>query len=155
MLFAYDINLFLSADTWDNLFDTCNAELSSIHRWFILNKLTINRAKTHYVVFQNARMKLPENDRHVLMLGDYVIERKNSSKFLGVTLDKNLNWTLHVQDVCRKVAKFIPMLCRVRQYIDGVAVKMIYYSLIYPLITYCNSLWGNCAASHIRPLIVL
>ena len=42
-----------------------------------------------------------------------------------------------------------------RQYIDDVAVKMIYYSLIYPLMTYCNSLWGNCAASHIRPLIVL
>ena len=91
VLFADDTNLFLSADTWDNLFDTCNAELSSIHRWFILNKLTINRAKTHYVVFQNARRKLPENDRHVLRLGDYVIERKNSTKFLGVTLDKNLN----------------------------------------------------------------
>ena len=27
--------------------------------------------------------------------------------------------------------------------------------MIYPLITYCSSLWGNCAASHIRPLIVL
>ena len=84
-----------------------------------------------------------------------MIERKNSTKFLGVTLDKNLNWTLHVQDVCRKVAKFIPILCRVRQYIDDAAVKMIYYSLIYPLMTYCNSLWGNCAASHIKPLIVL
>ena len=60
----------------------------------------------------------------------------------------------HIRDVCRKVAKFIPILCRVRQYID-VAVKMIYYSLIYPLIAYCSSLWGNCAASHIRPLIVL
>ena len=89
VLFVDDTNLFLSADTWDNLFDTCNAELSSIHRWFILNKLTINRAKTHYVVFQNAHRKLPENDRHVLRLGDYVIERKNSTKFLGVTLDKN------------------------------------------------------------------
>ena len=155
VLFVDDTNLFLSADTWDNLFDTCNAELSNIHRWFILNKLTINMAKTHYVVFQNAHRKLPENDRHVLRLGDYVIERKNSTKFLGVTLDKNLNWTLHVQDVRRKVAKFIPILCRVRQYIDDVAVKMIYYSLIYPLMTYCNSLWGNCAASHIRPLIVL
>ena len=156
VLFADDTNLFLSADTWDNnLCDTCNAELSSKHRWFILNKLTINRAKTHYVEFQNARRKLPENDRNVLRLGGYVIERKTSTKFLGVTLDKNLNWTLHVQDVCRKVAKFIPILCRVRQYIDDVAVKMIYYSLIYPLMTYCNSLWGNCATSHIIPLIVL
>ena len=93
--------------------------------------------------------------KRTLRLGDYVIERKNSTKFLGVTLDKNLNWLPHVRNVCRKVAKFIPILCTVRQYIDDVAVKMIYYSPIYPLITYCSSLWGNCAASHIRPLIVL
>ena len=58
---------------------------------FLLTKLTINKVKTHYVVFQNAHWKLLENDRHVLRLGDYVIERKNSTKFLGVTLDNNLN----------------------------------------------------------------
>ena len=84
VLFADDTNLFLFGESCDNLFDKCNVELSNIHRWFVLNKLTINKAKTHYVVFQNAHRKLPENDRHVLRLGDYVIERKNSIKFLGV-----------------------------------------------------------------------
>ena len=58
VLFADETNLFLSGDSCDNSFDTCNVEVSNIHRWFILNKLTINKAKTHYVVFQNADRKL-------------------------------------------------------------------------------------------------
>ena len=74
VFFADDTNIFFSADSCDDLFGTCNVELSNIQRWFNLNKLTINKAKTHYVVFQNAHRKLPENDRHVLRLGDYVIE---------------------------------------------------------------------------------
>ena len=113
VLFADDTNLFLSADSCDNLFDTCNLELSTIHRWFILNELTINKAKTHYIVFQTAHMKLPENDRHILRLGDYVIEMKNSTKFLRVTLDKNLNWMPHVRDVCRNWYQSIFSFCAV------------------------------------------
>ena len=115
VLFADATNLFLSADNCDNLFDTCNLELSTIHRWFILNKLTINKAKTHYVVFQTAHRKLPENDRHILRLRDYVIERKNnySTKFLRVTLDKNLNWMPHVRDVCRNWYQSLFPFCAV------------------------------------------
>ena len=54
-----------------------------------------------------------------------------STKFLGATLDEYLNSMLHVRDDCWKVAKFIPILCSVRQYIDDVAVNPLLHEFFF------------------------
>ena len=51
LLFADDTTLQLSGSNLSNLYDRVNLNLRKIEIWFYANRLTINAAKTKYIVF--------------------------------------------------------------------------------------------------------
>ena len=53
------------------------------------NKLTPNFGKIYFIIFH--RKKLPIEIDPVL-LGDWVVERMQHTKFLSVTVEENLKW---------------------------------------------------------------
>ena len=75
------------------------------------NQLNLNITKTKYTLFQNHSIK---NDMPPLLLENQIIERVHHIKFLGVHIDKNLNWSYHINDVCMKLAEVCGVLYRVR-----------------------------------------
>ncbi len=70
-----------------------------IDRWFNNNKLTINKDKTKYVLLHRKRENLWDWD---LKFSEKLLERVDSIKFLGVTIDECLNWKLHADLVASK-----------------------------------------------------
>ena len=58
VLFADDSNLFCSNNNIRALFETANKELSQINEWFLANKLSLNVAKTNYILFYKLTSKL-------------------------------------------------------------------------------------------------
>ena len=79
-----------------------NQELLKVRSQIISNKLTLNLVKTHYIIFH--RKKLPPG-LQLLTIGETVLERVTSMKFLGIMIQKNLKWNEHVQNVARKIDK--------------------------------------------------
>ena len=59
ILFADDSKLYSSHFDINVLLSRMNEELKKIHTWIIVNKLTVNLVKTHYVIFH--RKRLPSN----------------------------------------------------------------------------------------------
>ena len=57
VLFADDTNVFLSGKDINILIDTIQFELTKLHDWLLANKLTLNIAKTHFMIFHRARHK--------------------------------------------------------------------------------------------------
>jgi len=51
-LFADDATLFYAADTVAHLKRHMNEDLELLRLWFASNKLTVNSAKTHYMLFK-------------------------------------------------------------------------------------------------------
>ena len=49
----------------------------------------------------------------------------------------------------------IGVLSKIRHYANRNILLQLYYSLIYPLLTYGLSIWGNTYSSTLRPLIIL
>ena len=47
------------------------------------------------------------------------------------------------------------MLSKIRYYVNRNILLQLYYSLIYPFLTYGLSIWGNTYSSTLRPLIIL
>ena len=56
-------------------------------------------------------LKLPE-----LKIGNNVIERVTSIKFLGVMIDENISWRDHIKTVENKLSKNIGLLYRANSY---------------------------------------
>ena len=75
-------------------------DLKTISDWFKSNKLTLNADKTICLVFSpKGNTKLDIN----LKLGDFKIPCCSQTKFLGVWLDKNLDWNKHIDVLLGKL----------------------------------------------------
>ena len=106
--FADDTNLFYSSDNLKQLESVMNQELKQIYNYFALNKLSINTAKTNYMLVSSSRCQK-----------DYI-------KYLGVYIDKHLNWQPQIQHINNKLAKNLGILSKLRYYMDLNILKQIY-----------------------------
>ena len=89
VLFADDTSITFHANNVVELETDMNNTLKHLDIWLSLNKLTINLNKTNFIVFNNDKIKL------AIILYNTSIVQKNSIKFLGVTIDTNMNWKIN------------------------------------------------------------
>lgn len=99
----------------------------------------------------------PQNptSRVFLTLDNHIIPLSDTTKFLGVVLDKNLKFNYHVQSLLKKVAFGIHVLIKARPYFPPRIVLSLYYAYIHSHLSYCISSWGNTYATHVEPLQIL
>ena len=79
----------------------------------------------------------------------------HSTKFLGVTLDENLTWTLHIQNISNKVSKAIGIIHRLKNIVPFKTLLILYNILILPFLSYCCIVWGYTYSVHINKLYIL
>lgn len=84
-----------------------------------------------------------------------LLERVNEIKYLGIILDNNLNWKSHINYLKSKAAKGSYILSKLRHYVNLHTLKMVYFSLIHPYLSYCISAWGGATKSTLLPLFRL
>ena len=84
--------------------------------WFEVNQLSINFGKFKHTIFRR-RLKLPR-EMPVIFMSDVHIERVSHYRFLGVLIDKKLNFDQHIQFVVGKISKFILILIKLWNYLD-------------------------------------
>ena len=63
--------------------------------------------------------------------------------FLGVIIDKNLNWKNHLNKVSNKIVRIIGIMNKLKFTLPQNILINIYNSLIIPHINYCIFLWGS------------
>ena len=83
------------------------------------------------------------------------IERKSSTKFLGIIVDNKLNWSAQITYIKNKISKSIGIISKIRQFLDKHTLRNMYFSFIYPYLIYCIETWGNVHDTHLNPLIKL
>jgi hypothetical protein len=76
----------------------------------------------------------------------------SSSKFLGVLIDPNLTWNLHIKHISSKIASGVGILYKCKKLMPRAALLNIYYSLIYSHLYYCCILWGTASKTLLKPL---
>ena len=59
-------------------------------------------------------------------------------KYLGVTLDEQLNFNKHIEIVHGKAVNKLGMLRRFRDFLDRKSSLTLYKSLVLPQISYCD-----------------
>ena len=80
---------------------------------------------------------------HTVKIGDIRIERVHSYKYLGITLDMNLNFKKHLGNCIKSASYKALLLSKVRRYITFEAAIRIYKTMILPLIDYGDILYDG------------
>ena len=125
-----------------------NEELKNIIFWLEVNKLSLNISKTHYIIF--TRQKTVAQNIEIQMK-NAAIDR--DTIFSGVQIDEKLGWKPHIEYVKKKLSKSIGLLKKARQYLPKECLRSLYFTFVYPYLTYCIHVWGKTFSSYLDPLI--
>uniref|UniRef100_A0A3P9KDL8 Reverse transcriptase domain-containing protein n=1 Tax=Oryzias latipes TaxID=8090 RepID=A0A3P9KDL8_ORYLA len=121
------ISLLSVADNPSIYFD----EVKHFNKWCEDHSLLLNTTKTKEIIFDPKGV----TSHRPLAIGSSQIEAVNSIKYLGVWIDNQMKWTVHVDYLCGKLAQRLYFLRRLRLF--GVSSKI--------LITFYNAVLESLA----------
>ena len=151
VLFADDTTLIFQDEDYDNLVSKCNSVLTNFREWTYANRLSLNVDKTFSMLFTNRRIVTRRN----LYFGTELIREQEECVFLGVKIYTKLKFYSHTRSVHSKISKSIGILFKLSTVFPLHILKIMYYSLIYPYLHYCNIIWSGTYQTHIKPLAIL
>ncbi len=141
ILFADDTTLYASHNNLNTLVQSVNNELYNVYCWMNANKLTLNIDKTKYIIHHRKKSVPPHIDS--IKIGNSVIMEEQNVKFLGVVVDRHLTWQSHIQNLTDKMNKQCGILYLTRSCFPTEVLKQLYYSLVYPYLSYCHTIWAT------------
>ena len=150
-LFADDACLTLRHKNPDTLESLINQELNTVNNWMSINKLSVNYTKTNYVIFTKNKSQKQYN----IYMNDKLLESVDEIRYLGVHIDKKLDWKIHINKIKSKLTSASYILSKMRHYADAHTLKLLYYCLAYPYLNYCVTAWCGAPKSILQPLIRL
>ena len=141
--FADDLLLLARGFDADTLRDVTQRSLNAIEEWCLDNDLTISTSKTHSVMFtRKQKWKLARP----LVVHGKNLKLKESTKFLGITLDQKLTWNSHIEKQTQK-AKSVLMMCKTALGptwgFTPATMKWIYTAIVRPMLAYGAPIWIN------------
>ena len=80
---------------------------------------------------------------HNLYIDNTKVDRVFSYKYLGITLDVNLNYNKHLENVIRTISYKSLLLAKVRKYITTEVAIRIYKTMILPVLEYGDILYDG------------
>ena len=72
-------------------------DMDLLSDWYKANQLSLNVNKTALIKFWS------NNTPFNICIGHEIISNSNSAKFLGLVIDENLTWNLHIIQMCNKL----------------------------------------------------
>jgi len=162
ILYADDTNIFIVADSKEEAFIKANKVLELVNQYMLSNLLHINTSKCYFMYFRPnlyarsicSRTEPYDRDAKLFLSGAQV-KQVSSIKFLGVTIDENLNWIPHIENLRNKLILSQGALYRIKDSIPIKLHKTLYHSLFESHLTYGISVWGSQSNSVMEKLFTI
>lgn len=143
-MYADDTNISYCGSNLDDLEQKMNLELINLSNWLNANKLSLNIAKTEFMIIGSRQRLLTQDDVDInISVEGKQINRVNNTKSLGLRIDDSLCWDNHITDISKKISSGINALKRISLFMSKNTVMKVYNGLIEPHFNYCSSVWDG------------
>lgn len=129
-------------------------DLEIVYNWMKKWKLSLNVNKSQAKVFTLTQIQDPPE----LNINNTNIPwnpKDSSIKYLGVNLDKKLNWKIHINtkiaQAHARLALLYPLINR-KSKLKTKCTLLIYKSILRPLLTYGCQVWGTASQTHLKKI---
>ena len=153
-LFADDSTLISSGSDLYELSVSLKSDMTSVSRWTNHNKMSLNPGKTKIMKIYS-QSKFPDLSPIIIEVNNNNVKEITSAILLGVTLDQHLKWDRQINTIYNIINSRLYLLKRIRSYLTFQSRIQLYYSLIYPHLLYCSTVWGNANNDLITCLLKL
>ena len=72
------------------------------------------------------------------------IKQVESHKHLITTLQRNANWTIHIQEMVTKAKKKVDIMRGLTYKLNCKSLERLYTCYICPVLEYANTVWDRC-----------
>ena len=144
-LFADDSNVSFHVTETDQLIPKITQVKEKFHKWAAKNNLFINFDKTATLIFKdgNARKQINETE-HVKF-----------TKFLGVYIDNDLKFDIHIDNLAKKLSSAVFALKKIKPWAGRQEMLNVYFALFQSHLSYGILSWGNLPKIHSNRLLKL
>jgi exonuclease III len=170
-LFADDGSCLARNNNLLTLTNYINSELQKIANWFIANKMSVNTAKTKFIIFRNPNKQINEDHAKLYFNSNIIgspdnqnnifpIERIHNNgatknfKLLGILLDEHLTYQYHIDALCVKISKSLYIINRSKNFLPLTCLITLYYSLIHSHLSYCATIYGAATKTRLQKLFI-
>ncbi len=101
-LYADDTVLLFSAKASEEIQVNIQEDLDRAIKWFKVNRLHLNVKKIKWSLL-GTYQKISKAVDITINVGNAPLKQVSEYKYLGMWIDKNLNWNYHVDKMCSKV----------------------------------------------------
>ena len=152
--FADDTFIIYNSKKAKTIETVVNTELKEVIKWLRLNKLSLNAGKTELIFFHSSRHTL-DYDKVFINFNGVRLVPVDYIKYLGMLIDKNLNWKYHVNNLCKQLSRANGVLSKLRYNAPLDICLQVYYSIFFSHLTYGCNLWGLTYDENISKIEVL
>ena len=100
ILFTKDTTLYASHRNTNYLNFMLQEDIENLNSWFIVNKLSLNLQKTSAMLFL-PKQSINNNTNLNLKIDNEPLPIVTQTKFLGITIDNQLIWKEHINNILR------------------------------------------------------
>ena len=133
--------------------DKIQSDISNIEKWSSTWQLRLNNEKCHFL--QLGRKKTEETSYNLTNNTNkslVPISKVSDVKDLGVHIDDNLNFEKQIAECTKKANGILASIKRTIKFINGDTFKLLYKSLVRPILELTGSVWNPYKLKHIRSL---
>ena len=152
--FADDTFIIYNSKKLKTIETVINYELKQVIKWLRLNKLSLNAGKTELIFFHSSSKKIDFSNVFINFNGirltpvDFV-------KYLGMFIDKHLNWNQHIHELSKKLSQANGILSKLRYNAPFEVCIQVYYALFYSNLIYGCNAWGLTSEENIQRIEIL
>ena len=135
--------------------------MANLVQWLRANKIALNSSKTELVLFGTPNTTFQKkNDRsspkylNFRLCGQKIFP-SNSIKYLGVTIDKNLSFRTHVNEIRLKLSRATGMIAKIRHYVNFETLLCIYHAIFGCHLQYACQVWGQSSGQQLSKVVAL
>ena len=90
-----------------------------------------------------------------IILDGNVIKKVSETRFLGVIIDENLNWSAHLKQLATKLRSCTGRLCRIMQFVPKEMYIELYNTLFQSHLSFGISVWGGLSRNQLSPIFTV
>jgi hypothetical protein len=141
-LFADDSSFLVSAADAAALRENCQKLLNELSEWFLSNNLRVNAEKSFSLNFGLSSLRC-DHHSYTFAMPEGPLNSTDNTRFLGVTIDRTLNWSDHIIRVCSRLRSSQVIFARLRNFLPRRVLLTCYYAYVEPILRYGIVLWGR------------
>ena len=147
--FSDDIALVKQWKTTEGAKNGLLRGMGELNEWLSKWRIKLNPGKTQ-VMFFNWKLEGTTPPNYFI---NSILQQPNEIKFLGLTFQKRLQWTRHIEETNKKIRAKLPQLHKLRtRGVSAINLTKLYKGLIRPHMGYCTTAWANLPKSLVQKL---